>query len=702
MNLHAALRCGVAATVVIVLAASQTVPVNASTGVAAAWQDDVEDGGWPRQIDDPRATIIMYQPEIESFAGNTLSGRAAVSVTEAGSSTPVFGAVWMDSRIDTDREDRMIEIQDVSVTNVRFPNATPEQEQALSDLLEDEIPDWNLRISMDRVIASLDLASRERESANLRMDPPAIVFVDYPAVLISIDGEPLTQPADGDGRLMRVVNTAFTIIEDTGTGTYYLYAGDEAWYATSDVATGWQVTTNVPTGVEALQPEDPDDEEFAEDAEEAEAPGAIPQIVIATEPTELIVTDGAPAYSPIMGTDLLYITNTESDVVMEVSSQRHFVVLSGRWYAGSGLDGPWEHIPPDQLPADFSRIPPESEMGSLLVSVPNTLESDDAVLDQQIPQTAAIDRSATLSVEYDGDPEFEEVAGTSMQYAVNTATQVLRAEGRYYAVDEGVWFVSDTPAGPYVVATERPAEVDSISADCPHYNVKYVYIYDVQPEVVYVGYTPGYTYSYVYGGTVIYGTGYYYTPWYGAVYYPRPPTWGFHVRYNPWYGWGVGFSYSTGRFTFSIGYGGYGGWWRQPYYGYRRGYHRGWHQGYRAGARAGYRAGQRNAARNNIYRSQRNSNRATTRPATANRPTAGTAANRANNVYTNGNGDVFRQNQNGNWQQRGSSGWENRQPSTQQRSQLDRSAQSRSQGASRTSSFRSSRPTGGRGGGRRR
>ena len=701
MNKRATCRCATVLMIVGVLAASQTLPVSAASAPVPTRQQ-VEDGGWPRQIDDPRATIIMYQPEIETFSGNTLSGRAAVSVTKTGETTPVFGAVWMDARIETDRENRMIEILDIAVTNVRIPNATPEEERELASLLEEEIPDWNLMISMDRVIAGLDLAERERESANLRMDPPTIMFVDYPAVLISIDGEPLTQPADSDGRLLRVVNTAFTIIEDTGTSTYYLYAGDDTWYASSDVASGWQVTTSVPTGVEALKPEDPDEEAFAEDAAEAEDPPAIPQIIIATEPTELIVTDGAPEYSPIMGTDLLYITNTDSDVVMEVSTQRHFVVLSGRWFAGVGLDGPWEHIAPDELPGDFSRIPPESEMGSLLISVPDTPESNDAVLDQQIPQTAAIDRSATLAVEYDGDPQFAAIEGMSMQYAVNSATQVLLDDGRYFAVDEGVWFVSDTPEGPYRVATERPAEVDSIPASCPNYNVKYVYIYDVQPQVVYVGYTPGYSYSYVYGGTVIYGTGYYYAPWYGAVYYPRPPTWGFHVRYNPWYGWGFGFSYSTGRFTFSIGYGGYGGAWRRPYYGYRRGYHRGWHNGYRSGARAGYRAGQRQSARNNIYRNQRNSDRVTNRPATANRPTAGTATNRANNVYSNGNGDVFRQNQNGNWQQRGGSGWENRQPSTQQRSQLDRSAQSRSRGTNRTNSARSSRPSRSRGGGRRR
>lgn len=679
---------------VVALAASQAPVAGALPTPLAAPQAD-DDGGWPRQIDDDRATIIMYQPEIEQFQGNTLSGRAAVSVTGGnGADTPVFGVVWMDARIETDRETRMVDVVDVIVTNVRFPNATPEQERAFIELLEDEIPQWNLVLSMDRLIAGLEVAERERESADLRMDPPIILVVDYPAVLISIDGAPLTQPVDDDGRFMRVVNTMFTIIQDTGTSTYYLYAGEDAWYASADVASGWQITTNVPTGVSALQPPPPEIEGGDEAEEEAEDPAAIPRIIIATEPTELIVTDGSPQYAPILGTDLLYVTNSESDIVMEVSTQRHFVVLSGRWFAGPSIDGPWEHIPPDELPGDFSKIPPESDMGHLLVSVPDTLESNEAVLDQQMPQTAAIDRSATLTVEYDGDPEFAPIEGTGMEYARNTGTQVLRAEGRYYAVDEGVWFVSDTPAGPYAVATARPTEVDSIPASNPNYNVKYVYIYDVQPQVVYVGYTPGYTYSYVYGGTVIYGTGYYYVPWYHTVYYPPPPTWGFHVRYNPWYGWGFGFSYSTGRFTFSIGFGGRGGAWGRPYYGYRGGYHRGWHNGYRAGARAGYRAGQRTAVRNNMYRTQTNRARVANQPARANRPTATTAPNRANNVYSDRSGNVYRQNQNGNWQQRGSGGnWENRQPSTQDRSQLNRSAQSRSRGTARTQSSRSSRPT---------
>ena len=69
---------------------------------------------------------------------------------------------------------------------------------------------------------------------------------------------------------------------------------------------------------------------------------------------------------------------------------------------------------------------------------------------------------------------------------------------------------------------------------------------DVTPEVVYVGYTPGYMWSYPYMGVPVYGTGWRYRPVMGPYYYPRPPTWGFHVGYNPWTGWNFGMSWSNG------------------------------------------------------------------------------------------------------------------------------------------------------------
>jgi hypothetical protein len=125
----------------------------------------------------------------------------------------------------------------------------------------------------------------------------------------------------------------------------------------------------------------------------------------------------------------MYMSNTDSDVLLYIKSQEHYVLLAGRWYAGSKLQGPWQYVPGEELPPDFGRIPEDSEMGTVLYAVPGTDIAKEAVLDAQIPQTAAIDRKkATLSVEYDGEPKFEAIKGTKMAYAVNTAprSSVLR------------------------------------------------------------------------------------------------------------------------------------------------------------------------------------------------------------------------------------------------------------------------------------
>ena len=123
-------------------------------------------------------------------------------------------------------------------------------------------------------------------------------------------------------------------------------------------------------------------------------------------------------------------------------------------------------------------------------------------------------------VEYDGEPEFEPVEGTDdLNYARNTGATVLETDRVYYLLEDGVWYVSSSPHGPWAVSDHRPGELETIEPSSPVYNTKYVHVYDSTPEVVYVGYTPGYIGSYVYGPTLVYGTGYYYHPWISPRYY---------------------------------------------------------------------------------------------------------------------------------------------------------------------------------------
>jgi len=290
--------------------------------------------------------------------------------------------------------------------------------------------------------------------------------------------------------------------------------------------------------------------------------GSAPEVFTSAKPAELIVFDGPIQFEPVGDTDLLYVTNSDKDVLKDVESQSYFVLLSGRWYSSATLNGPWAFVPSDKLPEDFAKIPSGSELAHLRSSVAGTPEAEDAVLSARIPKIEAVDRSDVpeLKVTYDGQPEFRRIKGTDIAYAVNTTSSVFRQEDRYYACEDGVWYASDEPDGPWVVSDKRPDGLEELPADNPLYHTKYVYIYESTPEVVYVGYTPGYWGCYPYWGSVVYVTGWGYHPWAGYAYYPYPATWGFGITY--WGGWGFGFYASFGSPYYGYPYYGY------PSYGY--------------------------------------------------------------------------------------------------------------------------------------
>ena len=66
----------------------------------------VEQSEWPREIVTNKGVIVVYQPQPESLDGNTLKARAAVGIEVQGQQEPVFGVIWFDARLETDRSDR--------------------------------------------------------------------------------------------------------------------------------------------------------------------------------------------------------------------------------------------------------------------------------------------------------------------------------------------------------------------------------------------------------------------------------------------------------------------------------------------------------------------------------------------------------------------------------------------------------------------
>ena len=685
---------------------------------------------WPKElVTSNKSVITLYQPQLESFEGNILEGRMAVTVKLAKKDL-MFGALWFKATMSTDKGNRTVLLEKMQVLKTYFPDVVDKKiGDEFSKLLATEIESWDMEMSLDRLTASLkDIEDLKELSDDINNDPPRIYFRTNPAVLVMIDGDPIEKKDDKSG-LEYIVNTNFFIVKESNKDIYYIKGGS-FWYASNDIQKGWKETKKVPSKIKKFAKDNlQESEEDSVSDKNAEAP----ELIIETKPAELIIVDGKLDYKPIEGTSLLYVANSESDILMDISSQYHYILIAGRWYYSKSLEnGDWKFKEPKDLPEDFKKIPEESEMKTVRASIPGTPEAETALLEQTIPQTATIDRkTAKVEVKYDGDPEFEKIEGTDMSYAKNTDKSVLLINNKYYCVDDAVWFMSKKATGPWKVSDEKPEEVDQIPPESPVYNVKYTYVYDSTPEEVQVGYLPGYTNSYVYDGTVVYGTGYHYYPWYGNYYYPRPFTWGFGVHWNPYGGWG---------FSFGIGFG-WMGWGFHPYrmgmwgaagyrmgyrHGYRQGYNHGRHDGYNRGGRDGFNGGRNGNNRGNLAGngslknkdiagngSLRNKNIYSNRDSgvkdTRNNRSAKNVNNRsrstgkANNMYSDKGGNVYQRNQSGGFDNKSNK----RQPSGQKQQNLNRSYQNRSSGTqnynrSRSSAGMRSGGMRGGGGGRRR
>ncbi len=658
-----------------------------------------EDVGWPVEIQAEGGwTVTLYQPQVDSLEGTHLETRAAVSVVGPGVPEPVFGAVWITARLDIDRDRRLVRVESVQVPQVRFAEASEEAKQKLASLLEREIPTWDIEVSLDRFIADLEADTARASVQGLNHEPPTILLATEPAMLVVIDGEPVLRDIPGQvgqsHKVRYVVNTPFAVMYDPRSEYYYLSGGEDLWYRAADIKGPWQVTRAIPSTVKFLAP--------GQDGGAERPPGnggPPPRVIVAFEATELIVTAGEPRWQTLPGLGLLYLSNADRQVVRDEAGGSVYVVLSGRWYRSGSLEGPWQFVEPDQLPASFREIPADSSIGSVRAHVAGTQEALEAVLDAQIPETAAVKRDATIRVRYDGPPQFEPIEGTDLEYAANTSSQVIKVAEAYYCCEQGVWYEAPRPSGPWKVCDRVPDAIYGIPPSNRNYNVTYVRVYEATPEVVHVGYTPGYMGSYTYGGCTVYGTGWHYPGWYGDSYYPGQSTWGFYSAYNPWTGaWGFGVGRSYGPVTITIGVtswgGAYGpgwGWFgvggyypypgAYPYPGYTRP-----GSGVTEGPVPWGASSVGGSGPYDLYSRQANAGRVVQGYGDTGGRRPQYASGMANNVYTDAGGDVYRYTQNGTWEQRAGGGWN---PSLSGPQNLQRDQQARQRGAQRTQQYKS-------------
>ncbi|NUT76765.1 autotransporter [Pseudomonas sp. C1C7] len=543
---------------------------------------------WPQVLNNDDAKLTIYQPQLDSWDGYTLLARAAVEVTDKdGKST--FGIVHFSAHTLVDKATRWVELDQYTITKVDFPSAATNLDSWMQELKNDAL-NRKKTISLDQLEAALGTVAAEQKASSDPIDntPPTIISSEVPAILVYIDGEPVYRPVESTV-LQRVINTRPLLLKDA-QGKHYLHVFD-GWMAADALSGPYTPLASPSADLEkarkaAIQSRQVDlltGQSDPKDKIPSLAKPPVPQIHVATKPTELIVTDGAAQWQPIQGTQLLYVMNTTGHIFKEIGDQNSYLLISGRWFRAPDMQGPWTFVPADKLPADFANIPDDSAKENAKASVAGTPQAKEAAIAASIAQTSAVKKSQLkmTAPQFDGQPQLNGIKGTPLQYVVNSPTPIIMVDAKsWYAVENGVWFVATSVQGPWTVATSVPAVIYSIPPSSPLHYLTYVKVYSASGDVVVVGYTPGYQGSTLDPdtGVVVYGTGYYYSPWVGTVWYGPPVTYGFGaaIRYTPWTGWayGYGFGWSWGGSTVAVGWGwGAYPWWGNYGWGYAWGPH---------------------------------------------------------------------------------------------------------------------------------
>ena len=493
---------------------------------------------FPRTLTSRAGTVVVHTPQIdtwEKFA--KIEGRLAVEVTPAGESQPVFGVAEFQADSDPNLELRVVAVENTEITVTSFPVEDEKRRIELDAVVRSAVQSRTHYVPLDVILTYVAPDASLPEQEGLSFEPPSIFYSSTPAYLVMTDGEPLLAPIP-DTKLTYVVNTNWDLFKYKDKEWYLRL--DKRWLKNKELTGTWKYDNSLPGDFKTL----PADENW-NDVKAAIPPEkgtkAPPTVFFSDRPAELIVTDGNPSYRSVGAPGLEYVSDTDSDVFRY--DKKFYYLVSGRWFRADTLRGPWEHE--KELPDAFVAIPPDHDKGHVLAAVPGSDEARMAVLEASIPRRATVKRDAgdKVNVFFQGEPQFERIPGTDIERATNSYNDILKVGDEYYLCDNAVWYVAAGTDGPWIVADSIPAVIYTIPPNSPSYHVTHVHVHESDDDSVSTSYTSGYFGVYVGFGIAMYGSGWYYPPYYGyypyggysyyPYYYPYPYSYGGAAWYNP-------------------------------------------------------------------------------------------------------------------------------------------------------------------------
>ena len=192
--------------------------------------ETLSDPGWPRSFSNGMATVVVYQPQVDAWTDfKKILGRCAIALTPARGQDPIYGSFRFEADTLVDTATKVVLLRNIRALDMRFPSAAGGAWSQWSELTRRLLPSDAIVVSLDRVLAFVHASEVPRHEAHVLTDPPPIFVSTQPAVLVIIDGEPVSVEVENTA-LRRVVNTNWDLYQDART--YYL-RDDKSWLTAS-------------------------------------------------------------------------------------------------------------------------------------------------------------------------------------------------------------------------------------------------------------------------------------------------------------------------------------------------------------------------------------------------------------------------------------------------------------------------------------
>lgn len=517
----------------------------ASDPDVAAAQDAAKsatDRSFPREIAVAGRRVHLSEPIVVSRDAATggIALRFAVRVTDPlGRQT--WGVADASGTTHVDLTSRLVRVDGITPGAAAFPQLGEKDRTQVVEALPDQMP-RELTLRLELLTAAPWAAPQEPLSqGRLSVLGPEILVRTTPAVLVQTDGEPVLQPV-ADFPLEYVVNSASDILRDPKAGTWFLHLEDR-WMESKAITGPWKPLAGPLPVVLTQLPKDfarghlrqfvPGTPESA--ARKAPAPaGDAPEILVRSQPAELVLLRGEPLLTLVPGVKLLSVANTESDLFFHPKAGSFFLLIAGRWFVADDVAGPWKEAL-GTLPEEFAKIPRDHARGHVVWCVPGTPESAEAAARALLEDRVGIGRAVSLTVQYEGgEPRTVPIEGTDLKLVVNSDDDVVVGDGAWWCCARGVWFRSDDGKSGWKAATTLPPGVAALPEASGLFHLRFCRPLGAGESGPRFAAAGSYAGVFFLKGAPVHGTGHTRRGVLrGGHWYPYPRTWGENRWYDP-------------------------------------------------------------------------------------------------------------------------------------------------------------------------